>query len=76
MFYLVSRLDEWFNVTLLPFAYGYDMQDPTCPAAKIPVRMLEVVLTFLALLVDLVLIPAYLIWHLFAWCKKGKGTTE
>lgn len=61
--------------TALPFAYGYDMQDPTCPAAKIPVRVLEVVLTVLALLVDVTLVPAYLVWHLCVWCKR-KGKTQ
>lgn len=76
MFYLANCLDEWLVNAALPFAYGYDMIDAPCPAAKIPVRMLEVLLTFLVLLVDVVLIPVYLVWHLFAWCKKGKGTTE
>jgi hypothetical protein len=61
VWFLTVKASYWLETDILPIAYGYEYQDPTCPAAKIPIRIFETVVIVLALLIDILFFPIYLI---------------
>lgn len=52
-------VSSWLETHILPFAYQGDYEDPVCPSAKLPIRILEIAVTIPCFLLDVVLIPVY-----------------
>ncbi len=68
MWYLVYSVAFWIETRLIPFAYGEEYEDPVCPSAKIPVHILEYMIMIPVLLIDIVLIPIYVLIHCIRRC--------
>lgn len=65
MWYITEHAIWWLDTYVIPIAYGYEYIDPTCPAARIPIRILECIVSVLAVVADIALLPFYMIGRAF-----------
>jgi hypothetical protein len=72
MWFITTAVAFWLETRIFPFAYGHEYEDPKCPAAKIPIRMLEILVTVPAILIDVLLTPIYLITSCIKYCLGNK----